>query len=147
MLNISYKILNPLVKEAPSYATLGSAGVDLSACINEDVILSPGQTFLCPTGLAIYIKDPGFAGIILPRSGLGTKSGIILANTVGLIDSDYQGELKIALYNRSSVDFKITPMMRVAQLTFMRVEQANFIQVESFEETVRGSGGFGSTGL
>jgi len=130
----------------PSYATEGSAGLDLRACITQDFILQPGLSTLIPTGLAIYLADKNFAAMILPRSGLGHKYGIILGNSVGLIDSDYQGELKISLWNRSAEPFEIKPGMRIAQLVIIPVIQAEFELVQDFDETHRGEGGFGSSG-
>lgn len=130
----------------PAYATTGSAGLDLRACLDSDVTLSPGDTTLIPTGLAIYIKDPGLCATVLPRSGLGHKHGIVLGNLVGLIDSDYQGQLMVSVWNRGNDTFTITPGERIAQLVFMPVVQAEFNLVSSFEETERGEGGFGHSG-
>lgn len=130
----------------PAYATTGSAGLDLRACLDSDVTLSPGDTTLIPTGLAIYIKDPGLCATVLPRSGLGHKHGIVLGNLVGLIDSDYQGQLMVSVWNRGNDTFTITPGERIAQLVFMPVVQAEFNLVGSFEETERGEGGFGHSG-
>ena len=147
MKNIDLKILDPRMKELlPSYGTPGSAGLDLRACLNEAVELAPGQTTLIPTGLAIHIADPGLAAIILPRSGLGHKHGIVLGNLVGLIDSDYQGQLMVSAWNRSDVPFTIEPMERIAQLVIVPVVQAEFRRVDSFDASARGAGGFGSTG-
>jgi len=144
---IDYKILNPKIENyVPSYASAGSAGLDLRACIEHVHTLNPGETFLIPTGIAIYIKDPGYAGIILPRSGLGHKHGIVLGNLVGLIDSDYQGELLISCWNRSSIPFLINPLERIAQLVIVPIQQAMFNRVADFPESERGEGGFGSTG-
>jgi dUTP pyrophosphatase len=146
-ISIDYKVLNPLVKDhLPSYASKGSAGLDLRACIEHVQTLNPGETFLIPTGISIYIKDPNYAAVILPRSGLGHKHGIVLGNLVGLIDSDYQGELLVSCWNRSENAFLINPLERIAQLVILPVIQANFNKVEQFPETERGKGGFGSTG-
>ena len=146
-ISIDYKVLNPLVEDhLPSYASKGSAGLDLRACIEHVQTLNPGETFLIPTGISIYIKDPNYAAVILPRSGLGHKHGIVLGNLVGLIDSDYQGELLVSCWNRSKNVFLINPLERIAQLVILPVMQAKFIKVEQFSETERGEGGFGSTG-
>ena len=146
-IKIDYKVLNPLVKDyLPSYASEGSAGLDLRACVEHAQTLNPGETFLIPTGLSIYIKDPNYAAVILPRSGLGHKHGIVLGNLVGLIDSDYQGELLVSCWNRSENAFLINPLERIAQLVILPVMQAKFNKVEQFSETERGEGGFGSTG-
>ena len=130
----------------PSYATSGSAGLDLRACIAEPVMLEPGETQLDPTGLAIHIADPGYAALILPRSGLGHKHGIVLGNLVGLIDSDYQGQLMISTWNRGTEPFTFNPMERLAQLVIVPVLQVEFNIVDEFETSSRGTGGFGSTG-
>lgn len=130
----------------PSYATPGSAGLDLRVCINEPLQLAPNETQLLPTGLAIYIADPTLAAVILPRSGLGHKQGIVLGNLVGLIDSDYQGELKISCWNRGVDYFTIHPGDRIAQLVFLPVVQVDFSVVKDFDASVRGEGGFGSSG-
>lgn len=130
----------------PAYATNGSAGVDLRACLDNSIELKPGQTELIPTGLAIYIEDPGLAATILPRSGLGHKHGIVLGNLVGLIDSDYQGELMVSCWNRGDTAFVIEPGERIAQLVVLPVVQVEFQLVEEFRESDRGIGGFGSTG-
>lgn len=146
-LSVDFKILNPLIKEhLPKYASEGSAGLDLRACIEHVQTLNPGETFLIPTGISIYIKDPNYAGLILPRSGLGHKHGIVLGNLVGLIDSDYQGELLISCWNRGDKSFLINPLERVAQLVIVPVTQAKFNLVDDYVETERGEGGFGSTG-
>ena len=146
-LSVDFKILNPLIKEyLPKYASEGSAGLDLRACIEHVQTLNPGETFLIPTGISIYIKDPNYAGLILPRSGLGHKHGIVLGNLVGLIDSDYQGELLISCWNRGDKSFLINPLERVAQLVIVPVAQAKFNLVDDYVETERGEGGFGSTG-
>lgn len=130
----------------PAYATEGSAGLDLRALINEPLIVKAGETVLIPTGISIYIADPNLAAVILPRSGLGHKNGIVLGNLVGLIDSDYQGELKVSLWNRSQDDFTVNVGDRIAQLVFVPVVQASFNIVENFEQTERGEGGFGHSG-
>ncbi len=130
----------------PGYATPGSAGLDLRACLEQTRVLEPGQTELVPTGLAIHIGDPNYAAMILPRSGLGHKHGIVLGNLVGLIDSDYQGPLMVSVWNRGSKAFKLEPMERLAQLVIVPVVQADFNLVDAFEDSDRGQGGFGSTG-
>ncbi len=130
----------------PSYATSGSAGLDLRACIDEAIDITPGETKLVPTGLAIHIADPGYAALILPRSGLGHKHGIVLGNLVGLIDSDYQGQLMVSTWNRGTEPFTLNPMERLAQLVIVPVLQVGFNVVDEFEESDRGAGGFGSTG-
>ena len=146
-LSIDYKIINPLIKDhIPAYASEGSAGLDLRACISNPIDLEPGKTELIPTGISIYIKDPGYAALILPRSGLGHKHGIVLGNLVGLIDSDYQGELFISTWNRGLTSFSIKPLDRIAQLVIVPVSQATFNLVSEFTESNRGTGGFGSTG-
>jgi dUTP pyrophosphatase len=146
-LSVDFKILNPLIKEhLPKYASDGSAGLDLRACIEHVQTLNPGETFLIPTGISIFIKDPNYAGLILPRSGLGHKHGIVLGNLVGLIDSDYQGELLVSCWNRGDKSFLINPLERVAQLVIVPVAQAKFNLVDDYVETERGEGGFGSTG-
>ena len=146
-LSIDYKILNPLIKEhTPTYASEGSAGLDLRACINDSVVINPGKTELIPTGISIFIKDPGYAGLILPRSGLGHKHGIVLGNLVGLIDSDYQGELFISTWNRGTSSFTINSLDRIAQLVIVPVSQATFNLVSDYSKSDRGDGGFGSTG-
>jgi dUTP pyrophosphatase len=143
------KILDPRIGSEfplPAYATSGSAGLDLRAMLKEDTLLEPGQTLLIPTGLSIYIADPGLAALILPRSGLGHKHGIVLGNLVGLIDSDYQGELMVSCWNRSQTAFKISIGERLAQLVLVPVVQAHFEIVEDFDESQRGAGGFGHSG-
>ena len=146
-LSIDYKILNPQIKEhLPSYGSAGSAGLDLRACIEKELIINPGKTELIPSGISIYIKNPGYAALILPRSGLGHKHGIVLGNLVGLIDSDYQGELLISCWNRGDKEFIINPLERIAQLVLVPVYQASFNLVNDFESSERGEGGFGSTG-
>lgn len=146
---IQYKILDPRIGgeiPLPEYASQGSAGLDLRACTEETVILGAGETTLIPTGLAIYIEDPHYAGMILPRSGLGHKHGIVLGNLVGLIDSDYQGQLFVSCWNRSPDAFNIEVGARIAQLVIVPVLQVGFKAVDEFSETERGAGGFGSTG-
>ncbi|USQ15106.1 dUTP diphosphatase [Legionella lytica] len=146
---IQLKILDSRIGESiplPTYATDGSAGLDLRVCINEPIQIAPQETVLLPTGISIYIGDPKLAAVILPRSGLGHKNGIVLGNLVGLIDSDYQGELKISCWNRSSEHFTINPGERIAQLVFIPVVQAAFEFVNEFTESSRGEGGFGSSG-
>ncbi len=130
----------------PTYATSGSAGLDLRACLDEAVQIKPGETILIKTGMAIYIEDPNFAGLILPRSGLGHKHGIVLGNLVGLIDSDYQGELMVSIWNRSQTVFTLEPGERLAQYVLVPVVQAQFEQVNEFTASERGTGGFGHTG-
>lgn len=130
----------------PTYATTGSAGLDLRACVDAATVIEPGQTVLVKTGLSIYIEDPHFAGLILPRSGLGHKHGIVLGNLVGLIDSDYQGELMISVWNRGQSTFRLEPGERLAQYVLVPVVQAEFEQVQEFVATERGAGGFGHTG-
>jgi dUTP pyrophosphatase len=147
MKTIDIKILDPRMKDQlPHYATAGSAGLDLRACIDAPLTLEPGQTVLVPTGLAIHLADPGYAAMILPRSGLGHKNGIVLGNLVGLIDSDYQGQLMVSTWNRSQATFTLQPMDRLAQLVVVPVLQVGFNVVEEFPSTERGAGGFGSTG-
>lgn len=144
---VKLKILDNRVRESlPSYATTGSAGFDLRAVIDGPLQLEPGETELVPTGLSLYIENPGYAGLILPRSGLGHKHGIVLGNLVGLIDSDYQGPLMVSAWNRGSRSFTIQPMERLAQLVIVPVAQVQFDIVESYEATERTGGGFGSTG-
>ncbi|MDP1923475.1 MAG: dUTP diphosphatase [Thiobacillus sp.] len=141
------KILDTRLRDQlPQYATAGSAGLDLRACIDAPVMLQPGETRLIPTGLAIHLSDPGYAALILPRSGLGHKHGIVLGNLVGLIDSDYQGQLMVSAWNRSQQAFELAPLERLAQLVIVPVMQAEFNVVEDFETSQRGEGGFGSTG-
>ena len=147
MTTVDIRILDARVVDAlPAYATPGSAGLDLRACVDEPVVLEPGQAQLIPTGLAMHLGDPGLAAMILPRSGLGHKHGIVLGNLVGLIDSDYQGPLMVSCWNRGSEAFTIQPLERIAQLVIVPVVQAQFRQVESFDASERGEGGFGSTG-
>jgi len=144
---IDLKILDARMADAvPHYATPGSAGLDLRACLDAPLVLEAGQSALIPTGLSIHIGDAGLAALILPRSGLGHKHGIVLGNLVGLIDSDYQGPLMVSCWNRGAASFTIRPLERIAQLVIVPVVQAAFRRVESFEESARGEGGFGSTG-
>ena len=146
---IQLKILNPKLGSEfplPAYATAGSAGLDLRAMLDAPLVLEPGQTTLIKTGMALYIADPGLAAVILPRSGLGHKNGIVLGNLVGLIDSDYQGELMVSCWNRSLIPFTINPGERIAQLVLVPVVRAEFETVTEFHATKRGTGGFGSTG-
>ena len=146
-MHIDIKIINPLIKDQlPHYATAGSAGLDLRACISEKITLEPGQTVLIPTGLAIHLADANYAAMILPRSGLGHKHGVVLGNLVGLIDSDYQGELMVSTWNRGNTTFPIEPFERIAQMVIVPVVQAKFNLVEDFDASDRGTGGFGSTG-
>jgi dUTP pyrophosphatase len=147
MTTIALKVLDPRMAEhLPAYATPGSAGLDLRACLDAAMVLEPGQTKLIPTGLAIHIGDPGLAAMVLPRSGLGHKHGIVLGNLVGLIDSDYQGPLMVSCWNRGSTMFTVQPMERIAQLVIVPVLQAKFERVDEFDASDRGAGGFGSTG-
>jgi len=146
-MKLDLKILDARMRDQlPAYATTGSAGLDLRACLDEPITLKPGETALVPTGLAIHVGDSGYAALILPRSGLGHKHGIVLGNLVGLIDSDYQGQLMISTWNRGQTEFTLNPMERLAQLVIVPVVQAEFNIVDDFEESVRGAGGFGSTG-
>jgi len=149
MHSLQAKILDPRIGDQfplPQYATPGSAGLDLRAMLQQDLLLEPGQTVLIPTGLLIYIADPGLAALILPRSGLGHKHGIVLGNLVGLIDSDYQGELMVSCWNRGNSAFNIAVGERLAQLVLVPVVQAHFELVSEFDESQRGSGGFGHSG-
>jgi len=147
MTTIDIKVLDPRMAEhLPAYATPGSAGLDLRACLDAPVVIESGQAIFIPTGLAIHIADPGLAALILPRSGLGTKHGIVLGNLVGLIDSDYQGQLMVSCWNRGQTAFTMQPMERMAQLVVVPVVQARFRRVDEFETSERGEGGFGSTG-
>ena len=149
MHSLQAKILDPRIGNQfplPQYATPGSAGLDLRAMLQQDLLLEPGQTVLIPTGLSIYIADPGLAALILPRSGLGHKHGIVLGNLVGLIDSDYQGELMVSCWNRGNSAFNIAVGERLAQLVLVPVVQAHFELVSEFDESQRGSGGFGHSG-
>jgi dUTP pyrophosphatase len=144
---IDLRILDDRIRDLlPGYATPGSAGLDLRACIDSAVTLEPGGTALVPTGIAIHIADPGLAAMILPRSGLGHKHGIVLGNLVGLIDSDYQGQVFVSVWNRGPTAFVLNPLERIAQMVVVPVVQAGFRVVETFGESSRGPGGFGSTG-
>jgi len=146
-MKIDVKILDQrLHSQMPAYATPGSAGLDLRACLDDALTLQPNAWQLVPTGLAIFLQDPGFAAMILPRSGLGHKHGIVLGNLVGLIDSDYQGQLMVSAWNRSGVPYTIAPMERIAQLVVVPVQQLEFRIVTEFAATERGAGGYGSTG-
>jgi dUTP pyrophosphatase len=144
---IAVRVLDErMAQHLPAYATAGSAGLDLRACLDQPLVLEPGQAALIPTGLAIHINDPSLAAMVLPRSGLGHKHGIVLGNLVGLIDSDYQGPLMVSCWNRGSAAYTVQAMERIAQMVIVPVVQAHFRRVESFEESARGGGGFGSTG-
>ena len=146
-MKIDVKILDPrMAQQLPAYATPGSAGLDLRACLDLPLTLEPNAWQLVPTGIAIYLRDPGYAALILPRSGLGHKHGIVLGNLVGLIDSDYQGQLMVSAWNRSSVAFTIEPLERLAQLVIVPIVQAQFNVVEAFQASERGESGYGSTG-
>ncbi|WP_424193908.1 dUTP diphosphatase [Ampullimonas aquatilis] len=146
-LTIDLKILDQRLKDQlPAYATPGSAGLDLRACIDTPIIIAPSTTHLIPTGMAIHLNDPGYAALILPRSGMGHKHGIVLGNLVGLIDSDYQGQLMVSTWNRGSTAFTLNPMERLAQLVIVPVMQVGFNIVDEFDASQRGAGGFGSTG-
>ena len=147
MRKLDIKILDERIRaNLPSYATAGSAGLDLRACIDEPLTLRPGDSALIPSGLAIHVGDPGLAAIIIPRSGLGHKHGIVLGNLVGLIDSDYQGQVFVSCWNRGRDTFVVNPLERIAQLVVVPVVQVELNIVESFDESARGAGGFGSTG-
>jgi len=149
MLSVDFKVLDARLGNEfplPSYATEGSAGLDLRAMLTEDLVIKAGETAFVKTGIAIYLKDPRYAAMILPRSGLGVKHGIVLGNLVGLIDADYQGELMVSLWNRSKEDFTLQVGERMAQMAIVPVMQATFNQVEDFEASERGEGGFGHTG-
>lgn len=147
MKTVELKILDPRMREQiPNYATPGSAGLDLRAAIEAPLVIEPGATHLVPTGLSIHVADPGYAAVILPRSGLGHKHGIVLGNLVGLIDSDYQGPLMVSAWNRSQTAYTLQPLERLAQLVVIPIAQVEFTVVEDFEQSTRGTGGFGSTG-
>ncbi len=153
MISVDLRILDARLRDAlPAYATTGSAGLDLRACIDAPITIAPGQTVLIPTGIAVHLGDPHYAAVLLPRSGLGHKHGIVLGNLVGLIDSDYQGPLMVSCWNRNppaqdnAGSFVIEPMERIAQMVIVPVVQARFNVVDSFEASARGAGGFGSTG-
>ena len=144
---IDVKVLDArMAEQMPAYATPGSAGLDLRACLDAPLVLEPGQASLIPTGLSIHIADPGLAAMLLPRSGLGHKHGIVLGNLVGLIDSDYQGPLMVSCWNRGQQTYTVQPMERIAQMVIVPVVQASFRRVEHFDASERGTGGFGSTG-
>jgi len=147
MQKLQVKIIDERMRsQLPQYATSGSAGLDLRACLDQAIDIAPGQTVLVPTGIAIYINDPQYCSMILPRSGLGHKHGIVLGNLVGLIDSDYQGQLMVSTWNRGSSSFKLEPMERLAQLVIVPVLQIEWSIVDEFDSSSRGEGGFGSTG-
>ena len=147
MKNVELKILDARMREhLPAYATAGSAGLDLRACLDAALVIETGATHLIPTGLAIHVADPGYAAVILPRSGLGHKHGIVLGNLVGLIDSDYQGPLMVSAWNRGVTPYTLEPFERLAQLVVLPVAQVQFDIVEEFDQSARGAGGFGSTG-
>jgi len=147
--SIELKILDPRVGDSiplPQYATDGSAGMDMRACIDEPLTVAPGETVLVPTGLAIHVADPALAAVLLPRSGLGHKHGLVLGNLTGLIDSDYQGQVYISCWNRSSTSYEVQPAERIAQMVFVAVEQVELRVVEEFDASGRGAGGFGHSG-
>ena len=147
MRNIDVKILDARLRDQlPAYATAGSAGLDLRACIDAPIVLKPGQTELIPSGIAIHLDDPGLAAMVLPRSGMGHKHGIVLGNLVGLIDSDYQGQILVSMWNRGTGVFTLNPMERIAQLVVVPVVQVAFNVIDDFTQSTRGEGGFGSTG-
>lgn len=149
MTSIQIKILDPRVGTQyphPEYATEGAAGIDLRACLDADLAVEPGDTHLIPTGIAVHIADPGLAAVLLPRSGLGHKHGIVLGNLVGLIDSDYQGQVFVSCWNRAGESFTIRPGERIAQMVFIPVVRVQFEVVEEFEQSIRGEGGFGHSG-
>tara|TARA_B100000900_G_scaffold73246_1_gene58348 strand:+ start:252 stop:707 length:456 start_codon:yes stop_codon:yes gene_type:complete len=150
LINIKLKIINSLVGDKiplPKYETKGSAGLDLRACLEQKLILKPGKTELIPMGFAMHLEDESLAALVVPRSGLGSKHGIVLGNLVGLIDSDYQGELMVPAWNRSDNEFEINPGDRIAQMIIVPILQANFEVVEDFDKTLRGTKGFGSSGI
>ena len=150
MINVKLKIINPLVGDKiplPKYETKGAAGLDLRACLEQKLILKPGKTELIPMGFAMHLEDESLSALVVPRSGLGSKHGIVLGNLVGLIDSDYQGELMVPAWNRSDNEFEINPGDRIAQMIIVPILQANFEVVEDFDETLRGTKGFGSSGI
>lgn len=147
MIKIDIKILDPRLKnQLPAYATAGSAGLDLRACIEQVMTIQPGEANLIPTGIAIHLTDPGLAAMVLPRSGLGHKHGIVLGNLVGLIDSDYQGQIFVSCWNRGHIPFPLNPLERIAQLVVVPIVQVGFNVVNDFEQSHRGADGFGSTG-
>jgi len=146
---VKVKLLDPRIGKEfplPGHATAGSAGMDIRACLKEPLVLKPGDTALIPSGIAIHIGDPGYAAVLLPRSGLGHKHGIVLGNLVGLIDSDYQGEVLVSCWNRGQSEFTVNPGERIAQMVILPVVQAQFEVVSEFEESKRGAGGFGHSG-
>lgn len=148
--SVQLKILDPRIGtefDVPDYATQGSAGMDLRACIDQSIELTPGKTELIPTGISVYVEDSDLAAVLLPRSGLGHKHGIVLGNLTGLIDSDYQGPLMVSLWNRGDTSFTVEPGDRIAQMVFVPIVQAQFKLVEEFSESERASGGFGHTGV
>ena len=150
MIDLKVKILNPLIGDSiplPEYSTEGSAGLDLRACVEESFVLKPQECQLIPLGFSIYIEDPTLSALVIPRSGLGSKHGIVMGNLVGLIDSDYQGPLMVSLWNRGTDSYIINPMDRIAQFIIIPVAKFTFEEVDTFEETRRGSGGFGSSGI
>ena len=150
MINVKLKIINPLVGDKiplPKYETKGSAGLDLRACLEQKIILKPGVTELIPMGFAMHLEDKSLAALVVPRSGLGSKHGIVLGNLVGLIDSDYQGELMVPAWNRSDIAFEVSPGDRIAQMIIVPILQANFEIVEDFDKSLRGTKGFGSSGI
>lgn len=150
MIDLKVKILNPLIGSSiplPEYSTPGSAGLDLRACIEEEFLLQPQECQLIPLGFSIYIEDPSLAALVIPRSGLGSKHGVVMGNLVGLIDSDYQGELKVPLWNRSRDEFLVKPADRIAQMILVPIKQATLSVVEDFSESARGAKGFGSSGV
>ncbi|MBI2754873.1 MAG: dUTP diphosphatase [Betaproteobacteria bacterium] len=147
MRRLEVKILDPRIREnMPSYGSPGAAGLDLRACLEAPLMLGPGDSQLVPSGIAIHIGDPGYAALVLPRSGLGARHGIVIGNLVGLIDSDYQGQIFVSVWNRGKAGFTIRPLERIAQLIVVPVQQVEFAVVEEFEASARGSAGFGSTG-
>lgn len=149
MRSIELKIIDPRVGDSiplPHYATEGSAGLDMRACIDEAIVVAPGETVLVPTGIAIHVADPKLAAVLLPRSGLGHKHGIVLGNLTGLIDSDYQGQVFVSCWNRGSKSYEVKPAERIAQMVFVPVEQVKFRVVDEFDESDRGAGGFGHSG-
>ena len=147
MTEVEIRVLDPrMAEQLPAYATPGSAGLDLRACLDAPLRVAPGQTVMISTGIAIHLADPGLAAMVLPRSGLGSKHGIVLGNLVGLIDSDYQGPLTVSCWNRGSVPYTVQPLERIAQMVIVPVVQARFKLVDGFEASQRGQGGFGSTG-
>jgi len=147
MKTVELKILDPrMLDHLPAYATAGSAGLDLRACLDKALVIEPGATHLIPTGLALHVADPAYAAVILPRSGLGHKHGIVLGNLVGLIDSDYQGPLMVSAWNRSQTAYTLEPLERLAQLVVLPIAKVQFTIVDDFNQSTRGAGGFGSTG-